>query len=193
MNNNKGRLFIISAPSGTGKGSVIKNILEKNPELVYSISATTRRPRAGEKDGIDYFFVSHKVFEKMISDNEFLEYALYIGEYYGTPKTFINKNVEKGRDVILEVEVQGAKQVMDAVPNAVSIFISPPDMHELARRLQGRGTDSDGAQTARLKRAEQEMEEIDIYDHIVINESISKAAEDILNIINNCKNEVTYH
>jgi guanylate kinase len=181
----KGRLFIISAPSGTGKGSVIKEILEQKPELVYSISATTRKPRKGEKEGIDYYFVSHEIFEKMIAENEFFEYAQYVGEYYGTPKKFILECIENGKDVILEVEVQGARQVMAADPNAVSIFISPPNMQELARRLQDRGTDSEDARAARLKRAEQEMEETFVYDHIVINESVKKAAEDILGIINN--------
>ena len=184
MSNSRGRLFIISAPSGTGKGSVIRKILEKKPELVYSISATTRKPRAGETNGIDYFFVSHEVFEKMIAADEFFEYAQYVGEYYGTPKKFILECIENGKDVILEVEVQGARQVMEADPNAVSIFISPPNMQELARRLHDRGTDSEDARTARLKRAEQEMEETFVYDHIVINESIIKAAEDILEIIN---------
>ena len=184
MSKIKGRLFIISAPSGAGKGSVIKKMLEIKPELVYSISATTRKPRAGETDGIDYFFISHETFEKMIAENEFFEYAQYVGEYYGTPKKFITECMENGKDVILEVEVQGAKQVMNADPNAVSIFISPPNMEELARRLSGRGTDSEDARAARLKRAEQEMEETFVYDHIVINENITKAAEDILEIIN---------
>ena len=185
MISNKGRLFIISAPSGTGKGSVIKKILEEKPELVYSISATTRKPREGEKNGVDYFFVSHEEFEKMIAENEFFEYARYVGEYYGTPKKFIQESINAGKDVILEVEVQGARQVMAADPNAVSIFISPPNMQELERRLMGRGTDSADVRAARLKRAEQEMEETFVYDHIVVNESITKAAEDILDIITN--------
>ena len=184
ISSSKGRLFIISAPSGTGKGSVIKVVLENKPELVYSISATTRRPREGEKEGVDYFFVSHEVFMNMIAEDEFFEYAQYVGEYYGTPKKFILENIENGKDVILEVEVQGARQVMDADPNAVSIFLSPPNMQELARRLHDRGTDSEDARAARLKRAEQEMEETFVYDHIIVNENIIKAAEDILEVIN---------
>jgi guanylate kinase len=147
------------------------------------VSATTRAPRAGEKDGISYYFVTHECFKEMIERDEFLEYAKYVGEYYGTPKKPIYECVESGKNILLDIDVQGARQIIAKEPRAISIFIVPPDMYELERRLRGRGTDSEEKLTARLERAFVELEEKDKYNHVVVNDRISRAAEEILSII----------
>jgi len=183
MSSKKGRLFIISAPSGTGKSTVINHLLGLRGNLVLSVSATTRPPREGETEGISYYFVTHDEFSAMIERGEFLEYAEYIGEYYGTPKQPIFECLGKGMDVLLEIEIQGAMQVMEKEPEAVSIFIVPPDMDELERRLRGRGTDSEEKLAARLERACRELEEKDSYSYVIVNDEISRAAEEILAII----------
>lgn len=183
MNSGKGKLFIISAPSGTGKSTVISCLLEHRKELVLSVSATTRPPRTGEEDGISYYFITREMFNQMIERDEFLEFATYVGEFYGTPKIPVYKHIESGTDVILEIEIQGAKQVMAKEPEAVSIFIVPPDMDELERRLRGRATDSEEKLTARLQRARQELEEKGYYDHIVVNDDLTRATEEIISII----------
>jgi len=183
MDGEKGKLVVISAPSGTGKGTVIGELLKQRPDFVFSVSATTRKPRPGEKDGVAYLFISHDKFRDMISNDEFLEYAEYIGEFYGTPSGPIKACVDSGDTIILDIEVQGAKQVMKKVTDAVTIFIVAPNMNELESRLRGRGTDSEEKLLARLKRAELEMEERYHYDHIVVNDSASRAAQEILNII----------
>lgn len=185
MSNKKGKLIIISSPSGGGKGTVIKHMLELNPELCYSVSATTRTPRKGETDGESYHFVSHDRFHEMISNDEFLEFAKYVDEFYGTPKKMIYEAVENGKDIILEIEVQGAKQVMDIVKDALTVFIVPPSLEELERRLRGRGTDSEEKLVARLKRAREELKEKDYYKHIVINDDAKRAAKEILSLISN--------
>lgn len=185
MSRVKGNLFIISAPSGSGKGTVIQKLLEMKPELVFSVSATTRAPRTGEVDGVSYNFVTRERFDQMIKSDEFLEYAEYVGEFYGTPKGPIYNCIEAGKSILLDIEVQGAKQVISKMPEAVTIFIVPPDMDELERRLRGRGTDSDDKLTARLQRARLELEKRDFYDYIVVNDYVSRAAEEILSIIEN--------
>ena len=185
MSSAKGRLFIISAPSGTGKSTVISHMLKQRGDIVLSVSATTRAPREGETDGVSYRFVTQEDFKSMIARGEFLEYAEYVGEFYGTPAQPIKECVESGKDVILEIEIQGAKQVMEKDPEAVSIFIVPPDMDELERRLRGRATDSEEKLAARLARARQEMEEKSHYAHIVVNDDLSRAAEEIISIIDN--------
>ena len=179
----KGRLIVISAPSGAGKGTVISHLLRLQPQLDYSVSATTRKPRAGEVEGESYYFVSRDRFNEMIENDELLEYAQYIGEYYGTPKKRIDECVNSGRDILLEIEVQGARQIMKLVPDALTIFIIPPGMEELERRLRGRGTDCEEKLAARLERARQELEEKNHYSHIVVNDNITEAAEEILKII----------
>ncbi|MCL2365673.1 MAG: guanylate kinase [Oscillospiraceae bacterium] len=183
MSNPTGRLIIISAPSGAGKGTVIKKLLELRPELCYSISVTTRKPRAGEIHGESYYFVSHERFQELIKAEAFLEYADFVGEYYGTPKSMIDDCIYYGKDALLEIEVQGAEQIMKKKPDAVSIFIIPPDMKELERRLRARGTESEEQLKARLERAEQELEEKVHYDYVVVNDDITRAAEEILKII----------
>jgi len=179
----KGRIFIISAPSGAGKGTVIRSLLELCPELVFSVSATTRTPRDGEKEGISYWFVSHERFKEMIDREEFLEYAEYVGEFYGTPKKPIYECVESGRNILLDIEIQGARQVIAKEPGAVTIFIVPPSMQELERRRRGRCTDCEEKLAARLERARIELEEKDNYCHRVVNDYVSRAAAEILSII----------
>ena len=179
----KGRLIVISAPSGGGKGTVIKRLLELAPDLCYSVSATTRTPRKGEVNGESYHFLTRDKFVEMINNNEFLEHAKYVEEFYGTPKQFILDCVENGDDVILEIEVQGAKQVMDIIPEALTIFIVPPSLDELERRLRGRGTDSEEKLIARLKTARQELNEKEHYKHVVINDEVDRAAREILSLV----------
>jgi len=183
MSEKKGRLFIISAPSGAGKGTVIKKLLELRPELRYSISVTTRQPRDGEEHGVSYYFVTHERFEELIKAEAFLEYANFVGEYYGTPRSLIDDCIYYGKDVLLEIEVLGAKQVMSKAPDAATIFIVPPDMKELERRLRARGTETEEKLKARLERAHQEIEEKVHYKYVVVNDDVSRAAEEILDII----------
>ena len=183
MSENKGKLVIISAPSGTGKGTVIKELLKLRPEFVFSVSATTRLPRTGETDGVEYIFLTQNCFLQMISNDEFLEYAQYVGEFYGTPAAPIKECIDSGKTIILDIEVQGAKQVISKMPEAITIFIVPPDMNELENRLRGRGTDSGDKLTARLERANLELEEKSHYSYIVVNDSVSRTANEILSLI----------
>lgn len=183
MGNAHGRLFVISAPSGTGKGTIINEILKKRDKIVTSISATTREPREGEKDGEAYYFITKDTFCEMIEKGEFLEHAEFVGNYYGTPRSAILKNIESGIDTILEIDVQGAKQVKASMPEAVMIFIIPPSMDELERRLRSRGTDSEQSLTARLDRAKEELAESGLYEYNVVNDEIARAVDEILAII----------
>ena len=182
MKKKKGKLIIISAPSGAGKNTIIGCIRKIRPEIDLSVSVTTRTPRAGEVNGKSYHFVTREVFNEMIKAGEFLEYAEYIGEYYGTPIGPINESIKNGKNIILEIEVQGARKVMAIDPDAVTIFILPPDMAELERRLRGRGTDTEESLIARLKRAELELDERIHYDYVVVNDDYNRAAEEILSI-----------
>jgi len=186
MDNNeqpKGKLVVISAPSGTGKGTVITHLLEKRPDYIFSVSATTRTARPGEIHGKEYFFLTRDRFYEMISKNEFLEYAEYVGNFYGTPVSHIDEYIENGKTIILDIEVQGAKQVVKKKPDAITIFIVPPDMNELENRLRGRGTDSEEKLKARLERARLELEEKRFYDHVVVNDYVTRAVDEILTII----------
>lgn len=187
MSNNhdeKGRLVVISAPSGTGKSTVIERLRELLPELVLSVSATTRLPREGEAQGVAYYFVTRDQFRDMIAGGKFLEYAEFVGDFYGTPREPVLQCIEEGRDVLLEIEVQGAGQVMAVMPDAITIFIVPPDMGELERRLRGRGTDSEEKLEARLERAKAELERKNEYAYIVVNDDVARAAAEIAAIIN---------
>ncbi len=178
-----GRLFIISAPSGTGKSTVIQKLMETRPNLYFSVSATTRPPRPGEKDGLSYRFINHEQFEELIRSDELLEHAEYVGNYYGTPKAPVLEHIGSGNDIILDIDVQGCKQVKKAMPEAVTIFIVPPSLEELERRLRSRGTDSEEKMQKRLERAITELGEKDTYDYVVVNDSVEKAAQEILEIM----------
>ena len=170
-----GRLFIIAGCSGVGKGTLLKLFLEKNPEVKFSISATTRNPREGEKDGVNYFFISEEEFQKAIENKEFLEWAEFSGNFYGTKKSFVEKTLAKGIDLILEIEVQGARQVKEKMPEAVSIFIMPPSVEELEKRLRGRHTEDEETIQKRLKQVERELEAGKMFDYKIVNDNIETA------------------
>ena len=183
MSKSKGNvLAVISGPSGVGKGTVIKRMFEMCPALCESVSCTTRPPREGEQDGREYFFITHARFEEMMQRGELLEYSSHFGNYYGTPRAFVEQKL-KTCDVILEIEVDGALQVKAAHPSAVLIMILPPSMEELERRLKLRGTESDEKIAQRLARAGYELSKKDKYDYCVVNDDVDRAAERILNII----------
>lgn len=195
MNNQRGILAIISGFSGAGKGTVVKEIFSTYEEdYSLSISATTRKPRDGEVNGVQYFFLDKEVFEKKIEENQFLEYARYLDNYYGTPKEFVFSKLDQGVSVILEIEMQGALKVKEQYPETVLIFVTPPSAAELEARLRGRGTETEEVIVSRLSRASEEVEYMNKYDYIVLNES-GKAAEcaaQIHHIIETEKKKVIY-
>ena len=179
-----GTLFVISGPSGVGKGTIVKELIQNDPQLQLSISMTTRLPRKGEKDKLNYFFVSKELFEKKILKKELLEYAQYNQQFYGTPSEFVTDKVELGRDVILEIEVQGAKQIRENWKgNAVHIFILPPSHKDLKLRLEHRSTETQAAIETRLARSKEEIKQITEYDYFVINDHLDKAVKDVAAII----------
>lgn len=179
----RGFLLVISGPSGSGKGTVCKHILERNEKLVFSVSATTRAPRRGEEDGVNYFFVDEESFKEMVENDEFLEYANVHGNFYGTPKKFVLEQIEKGEIVILEIDVQGALQVKESYPEAVFVFLLPPSMSELKNRIKKRGTESQEDIDLRFKNAFEELKFVDEYDYIVINDEVPEAVKKIETII----------
>lgn len=182
--NDKGMLIVISGPSGVGKGTVRKALFEKRGHrLVYSISMTTRKPRQGEVDGVDYYFVSREEFQKRIDNNQFLEWAEFVGNYYGTPKDKVEEQIEKGKEVVLEIEVNGALQVLSKVKDAVSIFIVPPGKQALYDRLRRRGTEPEEVIQERMAKANREFQLAHKYDYIVVNDDVDNAADRIMAII----------
>lgn len=183
VSNNKGILIIFSGPSGVGKDSIIKEILKKRPNFELSISCTTRAPRTGEVHGKDYYFLSVKEFQNMIDNDEMLEYAIYCDNFYGTPKTKIENDINNGKVVILEIEVNGAEKIMKKCLGAVSIFVLPPSMEELGNRLIVRGTDEKNIILKRIKEAEKEIQKAHIYDYVIVNNNIDKCFDDIIKII----------
>lgn len=177
-NMKKGLLIILSGPSGVGKGTVRKYFMQDSElNLAYSLSMTTRKPRAGEQDGVDYLFVEKEDFEKAIEHGELLEWAEFVGNYYGTPMSQVEKLRNEGKNVLLEIEVQGAKQVADKVPDAISIFMIPPTMEELAKRIRGRKSEAEEVVQERLAKAEKEMELIKDYKYVVCNDDPELAAQ----------------
>lgn len=179
----KGLLIVVSGPSGSGKGTVLSKLFSLREGMFYSVSATTRAPRPGEKNGQQYFFLTHEQFEQKIKDGGMLEHASYCGNYYGTPRSAVEERCAKGQDVVLEIEVQGAMQVKKTCPDCVTVFIAPPSGAELERRLRGRGTESDEVIKKRLETAAGEVGLADKYDYIVVNDDVETAAKEIDSIV----------
>ena len=180
---NKGSLVVVSGFSGAGKGTLMKNLLAKYNNYALSVSCTTRKPREGELDGREYFFKTKEEFEEMISKDELVEYARYVDNYYGTPKEFVRSQLDAGKDVLLEIEIQGALKIKEKFPDAVLVFITPPSGEELKSRLIGRGTESPEVVEKRLQRAVQESEGVEAYDYILINDDIDTCTEKLHNLI----------
>ncbi|QBO35290.1 guanylate kinase [Periweissella cryptocerci] len=180
----RGMLIVLSGPSGVGKGTVRKAIFDQGGnDFVYSVSMTTRSPRVGEENGVDYHFVTKTEFEEEIANGGMLEYAQYVDNYYGTPIKYINKTLDEGHDVFLEIEVQGAMQVREKMPTGVYIFLTPPDLKELKNRLVGRGTDSAEVIEKRIETAISEIKMMENYDYAVVNDEVELAVERIKDII----------
>lgn len=180
----KGNLFIISAPSGTGKTTILKRVISELESIVFSVSHTTRTPRIGEKEGVDYFFVEKDTFETMQKKGLFLEWAEVHANLYGTSSHAVKELTEQGKDVILDIDVQGARQVMDKVREKVFfVFIAPPSLQELEKRLANRGTESESVISTRLKNAHDEMKSLEHYDYVIINEQVDRAVEVLKSII----------
>ena len=181
--NNRGRLIVISGPSGAGKSTVVFKAIENREDICFSTSVTTRKPRPGEVDGREYFFVDLDRFKEMVEKDELLEHAVYVANSYGTPRAYVERQMAAGLNVLLDIEVQGARQIHEKMPEAVMIFIVPPSMAELRRRLEARGTDTERAIEARLIRAGQEYAEADFYDYIIVNDDAEMAARELSAII----------
>lgn len=184
---NRGTLFIISAPSGTGKGTIVSEILKRDPNIYFSVSATTRAPREGEKDGVNYFFITREEFLGLIETGGMLEHTEFCGNLYGTPKKAVYDKLDSGRDVLLEIETVGAMNVKAACPEAVSIFILPPSLYELRRRLEKRGTDSEEVITRRISEARAEIEKSRLYDFVVMNDDLETAINDVKSVMSASK------
>ena len=180
---NQKRLIILTGPSGVGKGTVVKEILGKEKNIWLSISATTREPREGEKEGENYYFLNQEKFKEMIEQNLFLEWAQFAGNYYGTPLSSVNEKIKKGFIVLLEIEVEGAKQIKEKFPNSLSIFLLPPDKAELERRIRNRGTEKEESIKKRLSRANYEISESNQFDFALINHNVDETAKRIVKLI----------
>ena len=192
MKKQRGLLIVLSGPSGVGKGTVRKELFSQaNTNYEYSISMTTRNPREGEVDGVDYFFKSRAEFEQLIEQGGLLEHAEFVGNYYGTPLAYVNETLEAGRDVFLEIEVQGAKQIREKAPDALFIFLAPPSLSELKSRLVGRGTETEEVIAKRIATAEEELEMMSLYDYVVENDEVTNACDKINAIIKaeHCRRE----
>jgi guanylate kinase len=192
MKREKGLLIVLSGPSGVGKGTVRKELFsQEDIELQYSISMTTRQPREGEVDGVDYFFRSKEVFEQLIKEDKLLEWAEFVGNYYGTPVDYVRETIESGKDVLLEIEVQGAMQVKKVFPEGVFVFLVPPSLSELRSRIVGRGTETEDVIHNRMQMAKEEIDLMDAYDYVVENDKVELACERIKSIVQSehCRRE----
>ncbi|MBP2240074.1 guanylate kinase [Cytobacillus eiseniae] len=188
----KGLLIVLSGPSGVGKGTVRKEIFsQQDTSFEYSISMTTRSPREGEVDGVDYFFKTHDEFEKLIEQDKLLEYAKFVGNYYGTPVDYVKETLDQGKDVFLEIEVQGARQVREKFPDGLFIFLVPPSLSELKNRIVTRGTETEDVINNRMSVAKDEIEMMNLYDYVVENDQIQRACERIKAIVvaEHCRRE----
>ncbi|SFB19572.1 guanylate kinase [Lentibacillus halodurans] len=191
MIDENGILFILSGPSGVGKGTVRKELFNRANDLAYSISMTTREKRPGEAEGADYFYKTNEEFEKLIEAGQLLEYARFVNNYYGTPRKYVEDTLQDGKDVFLEIEVQGAMQVKENFPEGVFIFLFPPSLEELKNRIIERGTESQELVLKRLKEAQNEIDMMDAYDYVVVNDDVDAAVTKIQSIIQSehCKRE----
>jgi guanylate kinase len=177
------KVFVITGPSGVGKGTLIRGLLERVPELELSVSATTRAPRPGERDGIDYHFMTADEFERRAADGGFVEHAAYSGNRYGTLRSELERRLESGAPVVLEIEVQGARQVREAMPEAVAVFIAPPSRDALRARLVGRGTDPPEQVDARLRTADRELEAQEEFAHVIVNDRLEQATDELVGVV----------
>ena len=181
---NRGILTVVSGFSGSGKGTIMKELMKKYADsYALSISATTRNPRPGETNGVEYFFRTKEQFEQMIKEDALIEYAQFVGNYYGTPKAYVEEQLEAGKDVILEIEIQGALKVKEKFPDTLLLFVTPPSAGELERRLRGRGTETDEVIKSRLKRAVEEAEFMDRYDYILVNDDLETCVQEMHELI----------
>lgn len=181
--NKEGILIVVSGFSGAGKGTIMKALLERYDNYALSISATTRNPRPGEEEGKAYFFKTTEEFEKMIAKDDLIEYAMYVGNYYGTPKAYVEEQLRAGKDVILEIEIQGALKVKEKFPNTLLLFVTPPSAEELRKRLEGLGTETQEVIDGRMKRAIEEAEYMDQYDYLVVNDELDVCVEEMHHLI----------
>lgn len=179
----KGKLLVLSGPSGVGKGTIVNELMKRRDDLCFSVSATTRDPRPGEVDGVSYFFVSKERFEEMIANEELLEYAQFVSNSYGTPRAYVESKLEQGMNVILDIEIQGARNVCRMIPDAVSVYIIPPCYEELEKRLRGRGTETEEQIQGRLHTAIHEAEAADFYRYIIVNNQLEDAVNELDAII----------
>lgn len=191
MMSKKGVLVVVSGFSGAGKGTLMRALMNRYMNYALSVSATTRAPREGEEDGREYFFKTREEFEQLIKEDALIEYAQYVGNYYGTPKAYVEKELESGRDVILEIEIQGALKVKEKIPDALLLFVAPPSAGELKRRLVGRGTETPEVIGARLQRAAEEAEGMERYDYLLINDELEQCVEEMHQVIQSQHHKVS--
>ena len=189
----QGILAVVSGFSGAGKGTLMKELLKRYDNYALSISATTRSPREGEADGREYFFISQERFQQMIEEDRLIEYAQYVNHYYGTPKDYVMQQMAQGKDVILEIEIQGALKVKKRFPDALLLFVTPPSAEELCRRLVGRGTETLEVINARLRRAAEEASGMEAYDYLLINDEIDRCVEEMHNLIQLQHRRTAFH
>ncbi len=184
MKDNKGILIVISGFSGAGKGTLVRELLRRHSQdYVLSVSMTTRAPRPGERDGVEYFFTDRAHFEETIGRDGLVEYASYCGNYYGTPRAYVEEKLAEGKNVILEIEIQGALKIKEKFPESLLIFVTPPNAEELKRRLEGRGTESQEVIASRLARAAEESEGVELYDYLVVNDKLEESAEEVHHLV----------